>query len=93
MTREFIESVFARIPREVETAIFCLRDDDCCVARICVSLGQRDVREDFGVVHVWPVRRAVAYDDEVVWGFDKIVEEAVSKLRIAEPCATSKGDG
>ncbi len=93
MTREFIESVFARIPRGVDTAVFGLYDDDCGGAKICVSLGQKEVREDSGTVHVWPNWRAVAYDDEVVRNFDKIVEEAVSKMRNVAADGISKDAG
>ena len=79
MTREFVEKVFARIPKGVKVGVFGLYDTGCGEAEICVSLGMDKVKDATGKVVELERWKTVAIDDEVFRNFDAIVAEAVKQ--------------
>lgn len=91
MTREFVEKVFARIPKGVKVGVFGLYDTGCGGAEICVSWGVEKVKDATGEVFENERWKTVAIDDEIVRNFDAIVAKAVEAVEAAGKA--SKQDG
>lgn len=79
MTRKFIEDVFARIPKEVETEMFAVSSWDEGYCEIYVNCGRRDRSRTS--VGTWELVAFEDDDDEktskIADDFDDIIAEAV----------------
>ena len=78
MTREFIESVFSKIPKHVRVAVFGEYNTGCGGAEICVSLGWRKgfPKNKFEKPFLYEKWEPIAYDNELDRNFESIVAEA-----------------
>ena len=78
MTREFIEMVFSKIPKHVRVAVFGEYNTGCGGAEICVSLGWRKSfpKNKFEKPFLYEKWEPIAYDNELVKGWEDIVSEA-----------------
>ena len=78
MTREFIESVFSKIPKHVRVAVFGEYNTGCGGAEICVSLGWRKgvPKNKFEKPFLYEKWEPIAFDNELAKDWKDIVAEA-----------------
>lgn len=78
LTRELIENVFSRIPKSVKVGVFGVYNTGCGEAKICVFLGMKTERDEFGNFYEYEIWEPVAIDDEISKNFDALVAKAVN---------------
>ena len=78
MTREFIESVFSKIPKHVRVAVFGEYNTGCGGAEICVSLGWRKgfPKNKFEKPFLYEKWEPIAFNNELAKDWKDIVAEA-----------------